>query len=496
MSSLTLGSEAIETPVCKEHGAEIKFFCKTHMAELCLTCKLMKHKRCDLVVSLGQAAKEVHSEVHCNKIGGSLGDLLAWFTTCKERSESEKQTLNGQKQNAIDNVKHTRKTLDSYMDKLEAAAIKDVEEVCESIKKILDDQIHICESAMSSLQKQQGCLNTTISIGNVGDRFIEVNKATRDARQYCSILGDMRCEMHEVNVVFDQNALQTLKNALPKLGSVECVKTGITVSLPGQHIIYNHGVTIQTNTDNKDSYIVDYEVLADERQLVIDWANRKLKLLDKHANIISELFFKDTTYGLVNFVVQNSEVIVSTSSHTLLVVEITGRDMFLKQTRRADVSIGAMVKFEENILAITWYNNEYTILVIDTEGHAKRSVSRGHSFKRPYFITYKNDTKTIYVLDLDNGLYAISIQGQVMFNYRDPMVKEYFGLAVSRDHSFIGVKRTGQYEVRILNRKGNVLEDLSFRNLFPLNVVDQKLVLGSFSNAQEHGTVVVYSLME
>lgn len=84
----------------------------------------MKLKRCEPVVSLEQAAKDVYCRIHCDKIYESIKDLLAGLTTYKELSKSEKQTLDGQKQNAIGNIKHTRKMLDAYIDKMEATAKK------------------------------------------------------------------------------------------------------------------------------------------------------------------------------------------------------------------------------------------------------------------------------------------------------------------------------------------------------------------------------------
>lgn len=83
---------------------------------------------------------------------------------------------------------------------------------------------------MSSLLKQQDCLKTAISIGNADNKFIETTKATRAVGQYCSIRSDMRRDMHDIKVLFDQNAL-------PKLGSVTCVESGMTATLPGKHII-------------------------------------------------------------------------------------------------------------------------------------------------------------------------------------------------------------------------------------------------------------------
>ena len=500
LSSLTLGSETIETHICKEHGTEIKFFCKEHMVELCLTCKLMKHKRCGAVVSLEQAANDVFDEVHYDKIGESMEELLTWFEKCKEKSESEKKRLGEQKQNVIANVKSIRKTLNEYIKTLEADALKDIETVCEVRKQYLDDQIHICDSAISGLRGQRCGLNTAMSLGNAEDKFIEANKSTRETIQYCSILNDMLSDMNEINVLFTQNALEILKEALPKLGLVERVQTGKSFTIPGKTVIYNHEVKVQTASDKKDPYIADYKVLADGRQLVLDWANRKLKLFDKHANFVSELFFQDTTKGLASFVVQDNQVIVSTGSTTLYVLDITDNGVILKETRQADISVYAIAKYKKDMLAITcsWYNEVHTISVMDTQGHAQRNVlmGQGQTFKRPYFITYEDENATIYVLDLDNGLYAMNIKGNMMYNYHDPVVKEYFGLGVSSDRVFIGVKITDQYEIRVLNKQGKVLEDLNhFKSLFPLNMVDQKLVLGSFSTAREQGRVGIYKLI-
>ena len=75
ISSLYLGSDAIESVRCREHGQEFIHFCKTHMTELCITCNRMEHRRCKTVIDIKEAGENIYSELHDKKITQSLLNL-------------------------------------------------------------------------------------------------------------------------------------------------------------------------------------------------------------------------------------------------------------------------------------------------------------------------------------------------------------------------------------------------------------------------------------
>ena len=92
LSSLTLGSESVDSPVCKEHGHEYKYFCKSHRVEVCLTCRRMEHKNCQTVLNIEQAAREVYSGSQRGKIIQSIKQLAERFdecqtSTCKSKTD-------------------------------------------------------------------------------------------------------------------------------------------------------------------------------------------------------------------------------------------------------------------------------------------------------------------------------------------------------------------------------------------------------------------------
>ena len=75
LTSLTLGSEAKETPIFTKHEKQFEYFCVGHMASLCKMCKLLKHQACEEVMELEKAACGVFLE---DTVGISLTAWKNW----------------------------------------------------------------------------------------------------------------------------------------------------------------------------------------------------------------------------------------------------------------------------------------------------------------------------------------------------------------------------------------------------------------------------------
>ena len=195
LSSLTLGSEPVDPPVCKEHGHEFKYFCKSHKLQLCLTCRRVEHKNCKTVINIEQAAREVYSECHGGKTIQSIKQLAERFGECQATARKSKTDLPGKRQSAIDSVKQTRKSVDAYLDKLEANALAEIDEIFDKETKALDEQINVCNASKSFLTASLSILNRMMSVGNNEEKFIEINRATKQIKQYCSMLHDLSQEL-------------------------------------------------------------------------------------------------------------------------------------------------------------------------------------------------------------------------------------------------------------------------------------------------------------
>ena len=126
LSSLTLGSEAMETPICSEHDRQFEYFCVGNMAILCMPCKLIGHKACTNIIELEKAACDVFSEGHSRDILKSMKDVMDSFSKCKDAAQSNRDELYKSKQSEMDKVKQTRKNIDNHLDKIEAGAYEEI----------------------------------------------------------------------------------------------------------------------------------------------------------------------------------------------------------------------------------------------------------------------------------------------------------------------------------------------------------------------------------
>ena len=63
-------------------------------------------------------------------------------------------------------MKQTRKSVDAYLDRLEANILAEIDETLDKEAKILDDQVKICNASISLLTSSLSSLNRMMSVGN------------------------------------------------------------------------------------------------------------------------------------------------------------------------------------------------------------------------------------------------------------------------------------------------------------------------------------------
>ena len=153
---ITPGSEAMETPTCKDHNRPIMHFCKSHMAVLCKFYKLVDHYNCEI-----QNITEFDNAIHCiftgeegKRIHKCLEELIDHFNKCMDKTQSYKNNLLKRLQSANDNVKQASMTINNHLDKIEAEAHREIDKVFDAEMKHLEDQRHVCDVTICKLPER------------------------------------------------------------------------------------------------------------------------------------------------------------------------------------------------------------------------------------------------------------------------------------------------------------------------------------------------------
>lgn len=498
LSSLNLVSEPVDPTVCKEHGQEFEYFCKSHMVELCLACRRIQHKNCKTVVDMEEAAREKYTTSHTDKITQSLKQLSERFGFCEATARKSKAKLPNKRQSVIDSVKQTRKSMDAYLDRLEANAIAEINKVFDRQTKTLDEQINICNASISFLNASLFSVNRIKSFGNNEETFVEINRATKQIKQYCSTLHDLSQDLCVVDIKFEENVkVSKLDILLENLGKCSVVLSSVSHGTMETAPIYSGEILFTTNrrlgdrddagNDSKQrdaahagsetTVITSFDILPDGRQLLIDEPNKKLKLYDHNNFLVTEHVPSVKPVHVV--VLSNTEAVVSTLTNILLKVTI-GEGLAVSRTK-SKYDIRAINRCGVDIIAILVINNIAQVSVLDKDFTIKKTIIKDDKhtlFRNPTFLATSEDRTMLFVVDFDNGCFGFTMDDQVRFHYQDQEGKSYFGLAVGRDCLFLGVPdEKKKYHVNKLNFSGERVACPDFGVSAPLRVVDNELVL-------------------
>lgn len=479
---LTRDSEpVVGTPLCTEHKQLLECFCIKHMTELCISCKVIEHEHCKETVPIRKAAAEGFSESHSAKILKSVKDLLERFKQYQTLLERNTVKVTQQKQDALDNLKQTKKNIASYLDKLEATVSGEIEKVfCEEMKSVTE-KLHACEASVTFLNERIYHLERVMSVGEKEAVFISVNDLTKETKKYCKWLHELNQEIFDTELIFEQSeTVASLADIFPMLGKVSVTKSSVFVASAGATAIYTDEIKLKTETDTCNPFITSYKELYGGRKLLVDITNKKLKLYDPHNRLLTELVLPDNPWNVVSL--SDTELVVSFLLTQSLQYISIGNELIPTDVIHTSYQIFAMVKYGDDILA-SIYDDIYKIAIINKGGTIKKIImtDNGSVFNNPHFLALSADQKTVFIVDSSVGCIGIDVEmhsGKIWS--LDAEVKSFIGLAVCDDCLFIGVDKgehSGRHsEVRRISFTGEV-KALEIGNSHPLKSTGQELVI-------------------
>ncbi|MEW8545896.1 MAG: hypothetical protein AB2693_20430 [Candidatus Thiodiazotropha sp.] len=435
---------------------------------------------------------------------GKLKKALNSFLSDLENAKSQRVPLKvnylKKRRIAFDKMKQTRKSVDAYLDKLEANAVAEIDELIDKETNSLDEQISICNASVSFLTSSLSSLNRMMSVGNNEEKFVETNIATKQIKQYCSMLRDMGHELRNIDIEFEENEkVSNLSRILQDLG--KCSINSFSVSSVTMEMtpIYTREIQLTTNkglgdrhntgnggqqeeashTDDEAPFITSFDILPDGRTLLMDNINKTLKLYDQNNFFVTEHVLSVSLDDKpLHFVILSStEAVVTHWNNTLLEVKVG--DGFAVTEMKLDYIIGPVNRCGEDIIALLTVSDIAQVSVLDKHLSIKKTIIQDDNetlFRTPVTLAASADKSMLFVVDYDNGCYGFTMDGEVRFHYQDPKGKGYFGLVVGKDCLFVGAEvDENRAQVQTLNFSGARLACADFGDSCPLGLIDNEL---------------------
>ena len=219
------------------------------------------------------------------------------------------------------------------------------------------------------------------------------------------------------------------------------------------------------------SKIVGLEIMPDGKLLVCDQTQQSIALLDIDYNnlqvqALSSVTLSSVPYSMV--LMNDTSAFVSLPNEkTIQKAEITHNNLVLTSTVPDDTESNheyiRLVKYKQNLLAHERLDDGSIITEIDQDGKEIQLIhvtnDSGHLIQSIGFISVSPNLDTIYITEKKHGCIGISMNGDLVFQYKANDVQTYQGVYVDTD-GYIYLAELDKDNIVVVNDKGEKIKDL------------------------------------
>ncbi|KAK3595570.1 hypothetical protein CHS0354_009526 [Potamilus streckersoni] len=308
----------------------------------------------------------------------------------------------------IKTIKEWTFTIKDVTDKLEAAALEDLEQVCKQETLIISDQAVECESALAAVEISESILLEETRSNNDTKLFITTTRMSQQVRKYAYKYEAAIQAFREIQIEFkcDEKIEKLVKTVTP-LGQVTSRNSEITMLLSDMSFEraimlrprarFDSMLTFKAKVpdDEKSCRIYSGIFLPDDKILASDEENKKLKLFGKCSHCLSYMNMKYAPRFMC--IVDNQTVAVTTDSCKICIVSVNEKLAILRTLNIWNECYG-----------ITSYQQNLIVNIQNETGNSL--VTYDKSF---------NEVKRISVPDYGNFVFntvCVSPDGQITYH--------------------------------------------------------------------------------
>ena len=217
-------------------------------------------------------------------------------------------------------------------------------------------------------------------------------------------------------------------------------------------------------TDEDTAIVCALEVLDEERFVVCDSANNKIKMFHIEDKLLSEVALTSKPGGLV--MLTATDILVSLPLEQCLQMAKTDsrNQLIMKSKANTSKRYYRLIKYQENVIVHAEDDSQKFIFVMDKNGKEVRRIitdtkGRDAVFSVVRFICISTDDNVLYVTDSKRGCIGLSMTGDVLFAYKETKTKEHWGVCTDKN-GCVYLSCPDTDKIVMLNNKGEKIKDL------------------------------------
>ena len=289
---------------CPDHvGKDIELFCADHNTLCCVMCVATEHRRCEKVASIDKLAKQLEEGAVTEELVDKLESYLEHIKHMKDDRENNLNALSQKKSDIMEQIKNYRENVNILLERLEHAVGESFDRLHTDEIQSIRKEIDWCEATQSAVENAKAVLLVTnrhcsnaqvfITVQQVIERSIIFEEGITKEQQEKFELIDYSFEIDSAFEGF----LQSLIN-VESVGKIHSHHRKAFLPLPpGLSLLRDRNAEkiaefdAKTPTDTRNCCLSAILFLSDNRLLLADQNNQKIKLFQDDGTLTYEQSF-------------------------------------------------------------------------------------------------------------------------------------------------------------------------------------------------------------
>ncbi|KAK3108878.1 hypothetical protein FSP39_017791 [Pinctada imbricata] len=478
---------------CIEHPEKrIEAYCNDHTAVCCMTCVMLKHRKCDNVGSIEDAAEEIKRSDEVKEFEDKLKGFKTSLELFVQNRVDNLQNLDSDIKRIKLEVEILYKELSKHLEELKTNFLLEIAKIEKEVKPEIEEERDEMKYKIAAVDNSVALFQTNMKHAPPAQFIQAMEKLTEQKTFLENYLKDQSKKIKDSEVTFNTNEkLLEMKNVIQEFGNlnvhhVHRSDTDVMLA-PVVPSVSMRSVEPILSSEVYTGLDVEGIALLEDGQVVLSSRDTNtVEIRDPNcSDVLSKLSVQGSPRGVK--MTGDSEGAVAVRGHGLILFQVQNNQIHKVSEIQADVNYDFVYHTGRYYIG---YGNEICIYNRNNGNYSK--ISEISVYNEVGYMALRDDSSLCYTVYKDNSVHCIGMDGAPVFTYSSKDLQYAVGVTVDRT-GFIYVCGYLSRNVHQLSLDGKLQRIIlnnftNGPNCLTFNINYEKLAIGCWHN------VLLYSL--
>ncbi|KAK3108753.1 hypothetical protein FSP39_014829 [Pinctada imbricata] len=438
---------------CTEHPEKrIKAYCNDHSAVCCMTCVMLKHRKCDNVGSIEDAAEEMKQSNEVKEFEDKLKDFKTSLEAFVQNRIDNLQNLDADIERIKLEVDILFKELSEHLEELKTNIRLEIAKLEKEIKPEIEDERDEMKSKIAAVDNGVALFQTNLKHAPPAQFIQAMETLSEQKKALENYLRHQSRKIKDIEVTFRTNEkLLEMRNVVQEFGKLHICRLDTDVML--------YPTVDMRSVEPIPTSDVEFDVegvaLLRNRNVVLSCET--IELRDPECrSVLSSLALPNCPRGLK--MIGDSEGAVAVQGHGLVLFKVQNNQIRKVSEIQADVNYDFVYHKGRYYIGC---GNKICIYNRNNGNYSRISeISVKHKIG---YMALRDDSSLCYTVYGGNIVYCVKMDGTPVFTYSSKALLCTVGVSVDRT-GFIYVCGYESENIHQLSQEGK-LQRIIFNNL-------------------------------